>query len=437
MSHATSQTRSRVTRFARPLLLAAMAAMPLGLPALASAEEVWIKAGQLLDVRSGKLLAEQVIRVEDGVIRSVGREAVPEGAKVIDFSDSTVLPGLIDAHVHLGADAYSGAYSFVTISVPSQSITATANALTTLKAGFTTVRSAGENNYVDVALRDAINKGEVPGPRILAAGNFLGMTGGHCDTNLLAQEFKHRDGGVADGPWALRAKVRENAKYGVDVIKFCASGGVMTKGDHPGTQELTFEEMSAMVDEAHRMGKKILAHAHGADAIKTAIRAGVDSIEHASLIDAEGIRLAKQSGVALVMDIYNDEFIREEGRKAGLLEETLEKEKLVAEAQRENFRRAHRAGVKLAYGTDAGVYPHGQNARQLSWMVKYGMSPAEAIRAATLDAAALLGLESDIGSLEAGKRADLIAVKGNPLADVAVLEQVDTVVQSGRVTVIN
>lgn len=392
---------------------------------------VAIKAGRWLDVETGVMKQEAVIVVENGRIARIGNE-VPSGATVLDYSDKTVLPGLIDVHVHLGVNAYDGSYQSLGISVPAQAIFSAANALKTVQAGFTTVRSAGANHYTDVAVRDAINNGEVPGPTVLAAGNFIGMTGGHCDTNLLAPEFQHRDSGVADGPYALRAKVRENAKYGVDVIKFCASGGVMTKGDHPGTQELTLEEMQAIVDEAHRMGKKVLAHAHGAGAIKTAIKAGVDSIEHASLIDDEGIALAKKHGTYLVFDVYNDEFIREEGRKAGLLPETLEKEKLVAEAQRENFRRAVKAGAKIAYGTDAGIYPHGENGKQFAWMVKYGMTPLQAIRAATLEAAKLIGHADQIGSLKVGKAADLVVVDGDPLQDIDTLTRIQAVIKAGK-----
>ncbi|NQD36351.1 amidohydrolase family protein [Permianibacter sp. IMCC34836] len=394
-------------------------------------EVVAIKAGRLLDVDNSKLLQDVVLTVVDGQITNTGN-TVPAGARVLDFSDKTVLPGLIDVHVHLSVNAYDGSYESLGISVPAQAISSAANALKTLQAGFTTVRSAGAANYTDVATRDAIGKGEITGPRILAAGNFIGMTGGHCDTNLLAPEFGQRDPGVADGPYALRAKVRENAKYGVDVIKFCASGGVMTKGDDPGTQELTLEEMQAIVDEGHRMHKKVLAHAHGTEAIKTAIRAGVDSIEHASLIDDDGIKLAKKNGTYLVFDVYNDEFIREEGRKAGLLEETLAKEKLVADAQRENFRRAVKAGAKIAFGTDAGIYPHGENAKQFAWMVKYGMTPMQAIQSATIDAATLLGKDKQLGSLAVGKVADFIVVSGDPLANVQALEQVDKVFVAGK-----
>lgn len=394
-------------------------------------DAVAIRAGRLLDVDTGTMQKNVILVIEDGRIAGTV-STVPAGMKVLDFSDKTVLPGLIDVHVHLSVNAYDGSYESLGISVPAQAISSAANALKTLQAGFTTVRSAGAANYTDVATRDAINKGEIPGPRILAAGNFIGMTGGHCDTNLLAPEFGQSDPGVADGPYALRAKVRENAKYGSDVIKFCASGGVMTKGDDPGTQELTLEEMQAIVDEGHRMHKKVLAHAHGTEAIKTAIRAGVDSVEHASLIDDDGIKLAKQHGTYLVFDVYNDEFIREEGRKAGLLEETLEKEKQIADAQRENFRRAVKAGAKLAFGTDAGIYPHGENAKQFAWMVKYGMTPMQAIQSATIEAAKLLGKDKQLGSLASGKVADFVVVAGDPLADVSTLERVEQVFQAGK-----
>ena len=405
------------------LILALCSAVNAGQP-------IAIKAGQMIDVESGTVRKNVVLVVSDGQITSIG-DTVPATMATLDFSDKTILPGLIDVHVHLGINAYDGSYASLGISVPAQAISSAANAQKTLHAGFTTVRSAGANQFTDVAVRDAINNNEVSGPRVLAAGNFLGMTGGHCDTNLLAPEYAHRDAGVADGPYALRAKVRENIKYGSDVIKFCASGGVTTKGDDPGTQELTLEEMQAIVDEGHRMHRKVLAHAHGAGAIEAAIRAGVDSIEHASLIDDDGIKLAKQHGTYLVFDIYNDEFIREEGRKAGLLPESLEKEKLIAEAQRENFRRAVKAGARIAYGTDAGIYPHGENGKQFAWMVKYGMTPMQAIQSATIEAAKLLGQDKKLGSLAVGKVADLVVVSGNPLDDISALEHVEQVMKEG------
>jgi imidazolonepropionase-like amidohydrolase len=268
---------------------------------------------------------------------------------------------------------------------------------------------------------------------MLVSGPALGITGGHCDNNLLAPEFRHKAEAVADGPWAARAKVREVIKYGADLIKICATGGVLSKGDQPGTQQYTFEEIHAIVEEAHKLGRKVAAHAHGAEGIKAAIRAGADSIEHASLIDDEGLRLAKERGTFLVMDIYNDDFILQHGERVGMLPEALEKERQIGQIQRENFARAVRAGVRIAFGTDAGVYPHGENAKQFAYMVKYGMTPLDAIRAATIWAAELLGWSDRVGALEPGMFADLIAVEGNPLEDITRLERVAFVMKGGVV----
>jgi len=284
-----------------------------------------------------------------------------------------------------------------------------------------------------VALRDAINDGEIEGPRMQVSGPALGITGGHCDDNLLPAEYHQRAAGVADGPWAVRAKVREVIKYGADLIKFCATGGVLSKGDDVGVQQYTLEEMQAIVEEAHKLGRKVAAHAHGPEGIKTAILAGVDSIEHASLIDAEGIRLAHEHGTFLVMDIYNDTFILSEGEKVGMLPESLEKERQIGQRQRDNFRRAWRAGARMAFGSDGGVYPHGDNGKQFAYMVEYGMTPLEAIRAATIQAAELLGWADGVGAVEPGKFADLIAVTGDPLADVTELERVRFVMKGGAV----
>src|SRR5262249_49417121 len=251
------------------------------------------------------------------------------------------------------------------------------NGNTTLRAGFTAVRNVGARGFSDVALRDGINAGEIEGPRMLVSGPPLGITGGHCDNNLLPAEFQYKEEGVADGPWSVRAKVREAIKYGADLIKFCASGGVLSKGDQPGAPQYTLEEMQAIVEEAHKLGRKVAAHAHGAQSIKDAIRAGVDSVEHASLIDDEGIAMAKQHGTFLVFDIYTDDFILQEGAKNGMLPESIEKERNLGKLQRENFRRALLGGAPMAFGTDAGVYPHGDNARQFAVMTEYGMKPMD------------------------------------------------------------
>jgi imidazolonepropionase-like amidohydrolase len=268
---------------------------------------------------------------------------------------------------------------------------------------------------------------------MLVSGPPLGITGGHCDNNLLPFEFHYKDSGVADGPWPAREKVRETVKYGADVIKVCASGGVLSKGDQPGTPQYTFEELQAIAEEAHKLGRKVAAHAHGTQSIKDAIRAGIDSVEHSSLIDDEGIALAKQHGTYLVFDIYNDDFILQEGAKVGMLPESIEKEKKVGRLQRENFRRAWQGGAKIAFGTDAGVYPHGDNAKQFAKMVEWGMKPIDAIQAATIKAADLIGWPDKVGAIEPGHFADVIAVSGDPTSDVTVLEHVQFVMKGGVV----
>lgn len=397
---------------------------------------IFIKAGRLIDVENNRVLSDQAIVVEGERIKSVSPLAsatIPAGAQVIDLSTSTVLPGLIDAHTHLTGDATAGAYKGLGVSVPRAALYGARSARVTLEAGFTTVRNVGAEGYSDVALRDAINDGDIIGPRMLVSGPALGITGGHCDENLLAPEFKFKADAVADGPWAIRAKVREVVKYGANLIKFCATGGVLSKGDQPGTEQYTLEEMKALVEEAHKLERKVAAHAHGTQGIKDAISAGVDSIEHASLIDEEGIGLAKAKGTYLVMDIYDDDYILQEGEKVGMLPESLEKERKLGQLQRNNFEKAWKGGATMAFGTDAGVYPHGDNAKQFFYMVKYGMTPLEAIHAATFDAATLLGLQKEVGSIAPSKFADIIAVSSDPLKNVTALEKVSFVMKGGQV----
>ena len=392
-----------------------------------------VRCGKLLDVRTGQLLSDQLVTFDvDGVIASV-TPASGSNIGAIDLSRATCLPGLIDVHTHVTGDPQQSGYAGLGISVPRSAVAGAKNARLTLRAGFTTIRNVGAAGFSDVAVRDGVNAGEIEGPRMLVSGPALGITGGHCDDNLLPAEYHHISEGVADGPWAARAKVREVIKYGADVIKICASGGVLSKGDQPGTPQYTLEEMQAIADEAHKLGRKVAAHAHGTQSIKDAIRAGIDSIEHSSLIDDEGIALAKQHGTYLVFDIYNDDFILQEGAKAGMLPESIEKEKKVGRLQRENFRKAFQAGAKIAFGTDSGVYPHGDNARQFGKMVEWGMQPLDAIRAATLNAADLIGWSEKVGSLEKGHYADLIAVEGDPLSEVKTLESVKFVMKGGVV----
>ena len=412
------------------LLLSLAAALPAG------ATPGFLRCGKLLDVHTGKMLSDQVVQFEDGRVTKVGPATSlppPAGVSAIDLTSATCLPGLIDVHTHVTSDPTDAGYSGLGVSIPRSAVKGVKNARLDLRAGFTTVRNVGADGYSDVAVRDGINAGEIEGPRMLVSGPPLGITGGHCDDNLLPYEFHHKADGVADGPWAAREKVREVVKYGADLIKICASGGVLSKGDQPGAPQYTLEEIQAIVEEAHKLGRRVAAHAHGTQSIKDAIRAGVDSIEHSSLIDDEGIALAKQHGTVLVFDIYNDDYILQEGLKAGMLPESIEKEKKLGRLQRENFRRAHAAGARLAFGTDAGVYPHGDNARQFAKMVEWGMTPLEAIQAATLTAADIMGLSADVGSLEPGHFADVVAVQGNPLDDVRVLESVKFVMRGGAV----
>ena len=403
----------------------------------ASAVPGAVRCGKLLDVRAGHMLSDQVILFDDtGTIVSVGAAAsakLPSGVTPVDLSSATCLPGLIDVHTHITFDPSANGYAGLGISVPREAVTGVKNARLTVRAGFTTVRNVGATDYTDVAVRDGINDGEIEGPRMLVSGPPLSITGGHCDNNLLPFEYHNKADGVADGPWAAREKVREVIKYGADVIKVCASGGVLSKGDQPGTPQYSFEELQAIATEAHKLGRKVAAHAHGTQSIKDAINAGIDSIEHSSLIDDEGIALAKQHGTYLDFDIYNDDFILQEGAKAGMLPESIEKEKKIGRLQRENFRHAWQSGTKMAFATDAGVYPHGDNAKQFAKMVEWGMRPIDAIQAATISAADLLGWSSKVGVIETGHYADIIAVNGDPLTDVRVLESVKFVMKGGAV----
>lgn len=408
-----------------------------------AAKTTYILAGRLFDSTSDNVRKTMVIVVEGERIKSVGSATaikIPAGSNVIDLSNATVLPGLIDCHTHLGsrADRYNEIYDFKD-SPFSSAFAGVVNARKTLEAGFTTVRDVGSSPFLAVDLRNSINEGFLVGPRIVASGPGISITGGHGDLNNYTPQTsvvmfpEERDFQIADGPDQIRHVVRAQEKYGVDVIKILASGGVLSRGDKPGAPQFTLEELKVAAETAHMGGRKIAAHAHGAEAIKNAILAGIDSIEHASLVDDEGIRLAKEHGTYFVMDIYNDDYLLNEAPKWGLSQEKLEKEKSVGLLQRQNFEKAFKAGVKMAFGTDAGVYPHGDNAKQFFYMVKYGMTPAQAIRAATSSAADLIGRSADVGTIEVGKYADIIAVENDPLADVRALEHVAFVMKGGVV----
>jgi len=401
-------------------------------------ETVIIKAGRLVDVRAGRVLTDQFILIEGDRVKQIGSARsvqIPAGARVIDLSNATVLPGLIDCHTHLTGEPGHNGYEALGISIPRQALYGAKNAKLTLEAGFTTVRNVGAAGYADVALRDAINAGDIPGPRIDASGPAIGVTGGHCDESLLAPEFNHRADGVADGVPSLMTKTREIAKYGADCIKICASGGVLSKGDSPEALQFSDEEIRAVVAEAHRLGRKVAAHAHGAAGIKQAVLAGVDSIEHGSFIDEEAMRLMKEKGTYLVPTLYLGDWFMENYQRLGVPEFMIEKAKVVLPAARMNLARAFKAGVKVAFGTDAAVYPHGLNGREFAVMVKLGLTPMQAIQAATVNAADLLGWSDRIGSIEAGRLADIIAVNGDPTTDVAVLEHPTFVMKDGQVVV--
>jgi imidazolonepropionase-like amidohydrolase len=403
----------------------------------AEAETIYLTAARMIDPASGQAVADPAVVITDDKVTAVGTAgslAVPAGARRIDLAGETILPGLIDMHTHITSRADLHGYASLSVTAPAAAISGVANAYRTLQAGFTTLRNVGAGGYADVALRDSINRGETVGPRLFVSGPLIGATGGHCDENLLPESYHAVGEGVADGPEAVAHNVREVHKYGADLIKLCATGGVLSKGDSVGAQQMTYEEMKAAVDEAHRLGLKVAAHAHGTSGINDAIRAGVDTIEHASLANDESFALAKAHGAVFDMDIYNDDFILAEGAKVGMLPESLAKERTIGRLQRETFRRAVKAGVTMTFGTDAGVYPHGDNAKQFAKMVEWGMTPMQAIQAATTTAAKTLGpLGDNLGEIAPGKDADIIAVEGAPLSDISRLEHVAFVMKAGVV----
>jgi imidazolonepropionase-like amidohydrolase len=395
-----------------------------------------VRAGKLIDGRGGQPVSNAVILIDSTRITAVGANLpIPAGTTVIDLGNATVLPGLIDCHTHITSGNPGDYYESLFRRSPiDYAVAAPTFARRTLEAGFTSVRDVGSGEFIDVALRRAIDSGLVVGPRMQVATLAIGSTGGHNDIVGFSPYIKFGQfSGVADGVDEIRKLVRFEVKNGADVIKLIASAGVLSEEQSAGAPQYTQEEMNAAVQEAAQWGRKVAAHAHGAEAIKRAVRAGVASIEHGSLLDDEGIRLMKERGTYLVADIYNDDYILTEYKRLNFPEKILDKERQIGKAQRENFQRAARAGVKIAFGTDAGVYPHGLNARQFRFMVRYGLTPMQAIQSATTSAADLLGWSDRVGSVVPGRYADLVAVDGDPLADITLLEHVNFVMKGGVV----
>jgi imidazolonepropionase-like amidohydrolase len=425
-------SRHSIIRCAR----AAAAALLLSCAGVAAAagEVTVITAARMVDVLTGKVVEYPAVFVEDGRITQVADARVIRwGANVkhIDLGSRTLLPGLIDMHVHLTSLAEIGGYQTFKHTDSFWSAVGVANAAKTLNAGFTTVRNVGAADFQDVGLKEAIDGGWIPGPRIVPATWGIGATGGHCDDNSLPPSYDRKGPSTVDNPAEARARVRWLHKYGAEVIKICATGGVFSLGDSVGGQQLTLEEMKAIADEAHMLHIKVAAHAHGDEGIRAAILAGIDTIEHCSLASDETIKLAAQRGTWFSMDIYNDDYILATGTANGTEQESLDKEKMIGLKQRQTFQRAVKAGVKMVFGSDAGVYPHGDNGRQFAKMTEWGMTPLQALQAATVNAAKALGREGDVGAIAVGRYADLIAVDGDPLANIRELESVDAVIKGG------
>jgi imidazolonepropionase-like amidohydrolase len=403
--------------------------------AAAHADTVVVTADKMLDVLAGRVVDHPQVTIVDGRITAVGTQSssVAAGARRIDLPGMTLLPGLIDMHTHITGDPRYSGYRELEFTDNFWTVVGVANAKKTIEAGFTTIRNVGSDHFDDVAIKQGIEQGFVPGPRIVPATYAIGATGGHCDSTEFPPSISVPSPQIANGAAEIRATVRKLRKYGAEVIKFCGTGGVFSKTDSVGAQQYDLTEMKALVDEAHMLGLKVAVHAHGASGIKDAIRAGVDTIEHASLADEEAFTLAKQHGTWFSMDIYNDDYIQAEGAKNGVFKESMEKEKMIGLKQRQTFQAAVKSGVKMVFGTDAGVYPNGFNARQFATMVQWGMTPMQAIQAATANAAEALGRSSDVGAIAVGRYGDLIAVEGDPLADVSRLQSVAFVMKGGDV----
>ena len=398
-------------------------------------KRIAIKAGRLIDTKTGAVTNNAFILIEGDKITAVGPDVkVPAEVEVIDLKDKTVLPGLIDCHTHMTFQPGNYYEDIFRKSPIDAAVVVHLYARRTLEAGFTTVRDVGAGEFIDVALRNAINRGDVVGPRMQVATLTVGATGGHGDTNGFSPYLKFGGfSGLADGVDEIRKLIRLEVKYGADLIKMLATAGVLSEEESVGAPQFSQEEMNAIVEEAKMWGKRVAAHAHGAEGIKRAVRAGVTSIEHGSLIDDEGVKMMIERGTYLVADIYNDDYILAEFAKLGYPEKIIEKERMVGRTQRENFQKAAKAGVKLAFGTDAGVYPHGWNAKQFAHMVQWGLTPTRAIQTATINAADLLGWNDKVGVIAPGAFADIIAVDGDPLKDVTELERVKFVMKGGMV----